>query len=236
MGRADIRGDLYSLGAVLYHMLAGRPPYQGRDALELLHKHRTEPLWPVRDLAQEEITTEVEAIVQGLLEKDASHRIQTPRELIACIDAVVKPNLVGEKEESKAGQTLVLTTREMMAVRQNRTIMACDDQAYNVSMFNEILRRLGFNALTTRDGRAALGALGEREVDLVLTDTKLPGLSGESLLKEITTRYPRVPIILTRGGRQAAFLKRNYAMNVAGIVERPLDAYNIREHVLDALS
>lgn len=235
LGVQDIRGDLYSLGAVLYHMLGGRPPYQGRDALELLHRHRTEPLWPVRDLAGPDLPEEVEALVHGLMAKDVNHRIQTPGELIACVDAIVNPDIVGEHHRSDAGQTLVMTTREMMALRQRSTVLACDDQPYNISLLHEVLRRLGFKTLTTRDGRAALGALGEKEVDLLLTDAKLPGLGGRPFLEAVTKRRPKLPIILTRGGKGAGELKRAFPYNVVDCIERPLDPHAVRDLAMKAL-
>ncbi|MHC4872304.1 MAG: serine/threonine protein kinase [Planctomycetota bacterium] len=236
-GVPDIRADLYSLGAVFYQILAGKPLFVCKDALEYLRRHKTEPPWPVRDLVGKELPESVEDIVHSLLEKDPAKRIQTPTELIACLNSVIKPDVVGSSaEELNKGKTLVFATREIMGLRQKMNVLICDGKSHNIKIIHEVMHRLGFNTLTTRDARAAAEAAKDRKVDLMITDTKVPGLDAEQLINEFTARNPKMPVILTRGGRNSAILKRNPQFNISEILERPLDPKKIREAAGKSLS
>ena len=76
-GRAvDPRSDLYSLGAVLYVLLARRPLYNARSFVEMLDKQRFEKPAPLRQFAAD-IPAELEQIVHRLLEKEPERRFGT---------------------------------------------------------------------------------------------------------------------------------------------------------------
>ena len=70
----DYRADLYSLGALLYALLARRPVFRGRSLLDVLHKQRYDPPEPVRKHAPE-VPEEFERILSQLLEKEPERRI-----------------------------------------------------------------------------------------------------------------------------------------------------------------
>jgi serine/threonine-protein kinase len=68
------RADLYSLGAVLYVLLAGRPLFRGKSLPELLHKQRYDQPEPLRDHAPD-VPAALAQIIAQLLEKDPERRI-----------------------------------------------------------------------------------------------------------------------------------------------------------------
>ena len=76
----DYRTDFYSLGATLYEVLLGWPPFQSSDPLELVHSHIARRPIPPSELNRE-IPPSVSAIVMKLLSKTAEERYQTARGL-----------------------------------------------------------------------------------------------------------------------------------------------------------
>ena len=80
-GRAtDHRSDLYSLGATLFHLIAGRPPYHAATSFELIIRHTVEPTPALRD-----VPAEVSAFVQRLMEKNPEARPQSYDEALGLI-------------------------------------------------------------------------------------------------------------------------------------------------------
>jgi serine/threonine-protein kinase len=75
--QADIRSDIYSLGCVLYHALAGQPPFEDRGAVRLVLSHATEP--PPR-LARLNlgVPAGLQEVLDGMLAKDPALRFPTP--------------------------------------------------------------------------------------------------------------------------------------------------------------
>jgi serine/threonine protein kinase len=79
--RADIRSDLYSLGCVAYHALAGQPPFVDSNATNVLMMHATRPPRPLREVDPAIPGVLAETVVR-LLAKDPAQRFATPRAAI----------------------------------------------------------------------------------------------------------------------------------------------------------
>jgi hypothetical protein len=76
----DVRSDLYSLGATLYHACTGRPPFPDLDPAELIHAHLARvPRSPVELRA--DLPRPLAALVLKLLRKEPEERYQSARSL-----------------------------------------------------------------------------------------------------------------------------------------------------------
>ena len=72
----DARTDLYALGCVLYTMLAGSPPFNADNPIDVLRRHLEEPPAPLR-AHREDIPPDLDRLVRELLEKHPAHRPAT---------------------------------------------------------------------------------------------------------------------------------------------------------------
>ncbi len=89
--RGDARTDVYAVGAILYEMLTGRPPFQGDNALAVMAQRLTSDARPPRDL-RPEISPQLDTVVRRALRRDRSERYPTMaalREDLLHLDAVV---------------------------------------------------------------------------------------------------------------------------------------------------
>ena len=83
----DFRCDIYGLGATLYHMVTGQPPFDGKDAKEVMLKHCKEPLVPP-DRHNIDLSFGTVKVIQKMMAKDRSNRHHSTESLIEDLQSV----------------------------------------------------------------------------------------------------------------------------------------------------
>ena len=92
--KLDARSDIYSLGILLYQMLAGEPPFDGESAQSILMKQATADPPPIRD-HRGDVPAALTTALERMLAKDPAARYQTAEEASrALVEAV--PAAAGE--------------------------------------------------------------------------------------------------------------------------------------------
>jgi tetratricopeptide (TPR) repeat protein len=95
-GMVTARADLYSLGAMLYEMVTGRPPFVGDDSVAIIGQHiNTQPISPSWHRA--DLPPALETLIMQLLEKDPEKRPGSATVVLQALESITAGKV---KEES----------------------------------------------------------------------------------------------------------------------------------------
>ena len=83
----DFRADIYSLGATMYHLVTGRPPFDGETPSAVMHKHLKQPLTPA-DHINTALSAGVGEIIDIAMAKNRDDRYQSTTDLLEDLQAV----------------------------------------------------------------------------------------------------------------------------------------------------
>ena len=112
--RLDGRSDVYSLGATLYHALAGRAPFRGDNLEAVLHRVLSREPAPLASLAPG-VPRDLALVVHKALEKEPERRYASAAELAADLEAVLELRPVSAKPPGPIGRALRWARRNKAA-------------------------------------------------------------------------------------------------------------------------
>ena len=108
---ADLRADIYSSGAVLYHLLTGVKVFEGTNVHSILRKHRENTPPPPRSLrGPGSISAELDAIVAKSMQRDPAKRFQNAAEMRRALEGV--PEVRNERRSTTGGRKAVVVEEE----------------------------------------------------------------------------------------------------------------------------
>jgi DNA-binding NtrC family response regulator len=102
-------------------------------------------------------------------------------------------------------------------------ILIVDDDAGQRSLLNSFLNGQGFETVPVSSGERALEVLGEQEVAMMISDVRMPGISGLETLHRLRKLRPTLPVLLVTAYadiRDAVGAMRDGAVNY---LEKPID-------------
>ena len=115
------------------------------------------------------------------------------------------------------------------------TLLLVDDEERILSALRRTLRREGYEILTVNSVAGALEVLDQRPVDLILSDFKMPGMTGMELLAEARRRQPRVARLLITGWSQAVSPAELAAAEVTTLISKPWEDADLKKALREAL-
>ncbi len=88
IGQIDIRTDIYALGATLYHLVTGNPPFEGDSGAVVMAKHLNNPV-PLAHRVNPRVSEPCSRLIVRMMSKEKEQRVGSATELVEQIDAII---------------------------------------------------------------------------------------------------------------------------------------------------
>ena len=115
------------------------------------------------------------------------------------------------------------------------TVLLVDDDAHVLSALGRGLRREALQVATACNAREALDQLTEGAIDLIVSDQKMPGMSGIELLKTVATKWPATRRILLSGWASEISQDDLEAADLYCVIAKPWDDAELRRSIRAAV-
>jgi PAS domain S-box-containing protein len=112
----DSRADVYGLGAILYEILTGKPPFSGPDTVEVLRRVREDPPVPPSEL-WDNVPSALESVCLRALAKRPADRHSTARELAVAVQGWQELQLRESEEALRESEALYHSLVEMLPLQ-----------------------------------------------------------------------------------------------------------------------
>jgi len=114
-------------------------------------------------------------------------------------------------------------------------ILVVDDEPVLSDQLERLLTRRGYEVIIASSAEAALEALATGKIDLVLTDIKLPKMSGVELAHKIKETYPDVPVIIITGYGDLGTAIEVLKLGASDFILKPFTVQVIKDSIDAAL-
>lgn len=196
----DGRADIYSLGATLYFLLAGHPPYQAGSLMALLLKHRDAPI-PSLCEVRSEVPSQLDAIYRRMVAKNPEDRFAGMTDVIGVLENLSRTTVLSDLRLASQGatangvtdQTTILptpqfaetsTTIPLAESPQSRVVVLAEPSRTQVGIFRRFLEQLGMSTIhVAKSGREALDLASRERADFIISSMHLADMTGTELAR-----------------------------------------------------
>ena len=115
-------------------------------------------------------------------------------------------------------------------------ILIIDDDEEMSALLKDFLKEEGYEADSANSGSEAFGKLAWKSFNLVITDIRMPGLSGLDILSAVKKFQPHLPVIVITAFGGEEVNRRSMARGADGYLEKPIHFQKLRKLIEEMVS
>jgi DNA-binding response OmpR family regulator len=125
--------------------------------------------------------------------------------------------------------------KEAIMSSQRAGILVVDDELSVTDLLSTTLEEEGYSCVTATTGEEALKKLSMSNVDVVLLDLRLPGISGMDVLQVIKSTYPRTAVIVVTAMGDAETAVEAMKTGAVDYITKPFEVERVSQSIEAAL-
>ena len=122
-----------------------------------------------------------------------------------------------------------------MESEKKRILIVDDEEDLTWSISRKLKNQSYLEVLCANSGQSALELLAQYNFDLLVTDLRMPGISGIKLLSEVKSRYPRIQVIIMTAYGSADIKSIIEKWDQTGYIEKPFEINDLRKLIYACL-
>ena len=106
-------------------------------------------------------------------------------------------------------------------------LLYVEDEAIIREQLERLLKRIVKDVVTAKNGEEGLSAFKNESPDMIVTDIKMPQMTGLEMSREIRKLNKDIPIVITTAHSESEFLLEAIEINVSDFLLKPVDTDNL---------
>jgi len=112
-----------------------------------------------------------------------------------------------------------------------KKLLLVDEEKTILDSYSFLLNKEGYSVVTADSGRKALEEFSQQPFDLVITDFAIKNENGHTVLEEIKTMFPIIPVIVLTDDSSEIVKRFAFLLGACALIEKPCSYENLISYI-----